>query len=277
MNFTGEIRSTSTKKAWLRMPVFICLLALFFAKGANADWPYLVEEASNLTAGQSSLSIGVSRTRQRSSYRQFGVLLTPDKGTVWTMPEIQASLGLGDNAEVSVEYAYLRFEPESGGKTVHQAGDLKLWTKLGALSGKSTNIACRFGMKIPSSSNEYGLGTDEADVFLEALFGSDLGPVRLDLNAGLEIMGDPTKEQAQDDLYLYGASIKVPLGARFIVGLDAVAVSGPFHVLKERNFASLAAIAEWRGQDWGFNLAVRETRWDAESLGWIFGVTRLWN
>lgn len=277
MNYGDEIHFPRQKKVRRPLAAFICLLALMSAKGAAADWPYLVEEASNLTAGQSSLSMGVSRTRQRSSYRQFGVLLTPDKGTLWTLPEIQASLGLGDNAEVSAEYAYLRFEPENGGDAVHQAGDLKLWTKLSALSGQSANIACRFGMKIPSSSNEDGLGTDEADVFLEALFGADFGRVRVDLNAGLEIMGDPTKEQAQDDLYVYGASIKVPLGAKFTVGLDALAVSGPFHVLKERNFASLAAIAGWRGQDWGFNLAVRETRWDAESLGWIFGVTRLWD
>lgn len=278
--FTNELKlvknNIENKKIKILKTAILSGFFVFKSINSWAVWPYKTEEASNLKYGQGSCSIGLGRTIQYESYKQFGVLLTPAEGSIWTIPEVQTTLGLSNISEFSLEYKYLSFRSEGGKETLNQSGDVKLWTKIRAPLKSSVDVSFRFGMKIPSSSNEQGLGTDETDVFLNLLLGSNIKKIRVDFNAGLEIMGDPTKDQSQDDLFVWGLSLKTPIKENFIIGVESTGASGPFNVLKDRNFAQLAAVISWKKDLWRFDFAAKQERWDSESFGWIFGVTYDW-
>jgi hypothetical protein len=248
-------------------------LVLLMGVCARAEWPYLTEEASNLDAGRYSLSVGFGRTVQQKAFRQFGVLLTPRRGTLWALPEVEGSLGVGARAEVSFRYQALYFEPEGGGGSRYGSGDLHLWAKLGLFAGPTHQGALRFGVKVPSASDQDGLGTDEADVFLAALWDVGLGPAILSVNAGLAILGDPTKNQSQDDLATWGAALRGPVWRRLWVGAEATGESGPFGVDRRRDFVTLGAVLGWHAERWRFDVAGRRDVGDARSWGWLAGLT----
>lgn len=267
----GTARFRSSRPSWVGAAV----LALAFLGGENtrAEWPYLTEEASNLTLGQYSLSVGVGRTVQQKAFRQFGVLLTPREGTLWTLPEVEGTLGVGPRAEVSLHYQVLYFEPEGGGAGRSGSGDLRLWTKLGLFAREVHRGALRFGVKVPSASDQDGLGTDEADVHLQALWDLALGPALLSLNAGLAILGDPTKNHSQDDLVTWGTALRGPVWRRLWAGAEATGESGPFGVDRRRDFVTLGSVLGWRAERWRFSAAGRRGVGDARDWGWLVGLT----
>ena len=102
---------------------------------AAAEWPFLTEEASNLVAGEASVSAGVRWQERRRETRYYGgEVLSPPEGTYWSAPEVEGTLGVGARAEVSFRYEYLFYDLETGGRDA-ESGDLRLWTKLGLLRG----------------------------------------------------------------------------------------------------------------------------------------------
>lgn len=246
---------------------FAAALLLFLPCGAWAQWPYLTEEASTLGEGRYSLSAGASQTFQESAHLRGG------KGTLWTFPEVEGTLGVGPQAEVSFQYELLWFDPDDERTGRYDSGDLRLWTKLALFPGAVSGLALRFGVKLPNASEHRGLGTDETDVFLAALYGHSLGPVRFDLNAGLAILGDPNKSQSQDDLFTWGAALRAPVWGRLRAGAEAVGQLGPFGVGRRRDFLTVAAVVGWQGVRWRFDVAGRRGLEDAESWGWVAGVT----
>ncbi len=70
---------------------------------AWALWPYVTEPASTLPEGTYSVSVGAGRMWQDSRWLRGG------KGTLWTLPEVEARIGVGSHAEVSAYYEYLVF------------------------------------------------------------------------------------------------------------------------------------------------------------------------
>ncbi|MFU8856069.1 MAG: hypothetical protein ACNA8S_03580 [Deferrisomatales bacterium] len=240
---------------------------------SRAEWPYLTEEASTLAPGRYSLSAGVGRTVQQRAARESGVLLSPREGTLWALPELEGTLGVGRRAEVSIHYQALYFEPEGSGGSRYGSGDLRLWTKLGVVAGETHGGALRFGFKVPSASDADGLGTDEADVYLQALWDVALGPALLSANGGLAILGDPARNSSQDDVLTWGAALRGPLWRGLRGGGEAAGQSGPFGVGRKRDFFTLGAVLGWHAPGWRIDLAGRRGLGDARNWGWLAGFT----
>lgn len=262
---------TRWRTAALRLPLLALLLT---ASPALAEWPYLTEGAATLPSGHVALSVGVGRTVRESEYRQYGVLLTPPEGILWRLPEIQARLGVGPRAEVSLDYAYVYFDPAGAGDSTYESGDLRLWTKLALWTGASHAVAARVGVKAPTASSSRGIGTDNADVFLGFLGDLRVGVVDLSGNLGVGILGDPTKSQHQDDVVTWGARVRVPVGAGVRVGAEGAGYVGPFGLNRERRFTTLGAVLGWRGEGpFRADLALRKGIQDDRFWEWLVGVT----
>lgn len=251
-------------RAW---PGLAAALLLALGLPARAEWPYLTEESSTVGEGRYSLSAGISETYQRSKHLPGG------EGKLWTFPELEGTLGVGPYAEVSFQYELLWFDPGEGDSGAYDTGDLRLWTKLALLPGSVRGLALRIGVKLPNASADRGLGTNETDFFLAALYGRRLGELRFDVNAGLAILGDPHRSQTQDDLVTWGVALRGPVWGRLRAGAEASCRSGPFGVGRRRDFATVAAVVGWHGTRWRLDAAGRRGFQDAESWGWVAGVT----
>src|SRR4029450_2545383 len=68
-------------------------------------------------------------------------------------------------------------------------------------------LGLRFATKLPNASNENGIGTDTTDFYATILVGKTVQSVRLVGNAGLGILGDPTRGGRQGDALQYGCSV----------------------------------------------------------------------
>ncbi len=232
-----------------------------------AEWPYLTEEASTQGEGHVSVAVGVSRTWQDSAELPGGT------GVLWTLPEVDVTIGVGPHAEVSASYGLFWFDPGGGGESTYESGDLRLWTKLRLFPSQIQDLSLRFGAKLPNAGNEGGLGTDETDFFLAALYDLRFGTAVLSLNAGLGLLGSPERNQSQDDVFTWGAALRGPLWRRLWVGCEAGGYSGPFGLERKMDYATLAAVLGWHGERWRFDVAGRRGVQDALSWGWAAGVT----
>ena len=68
-------------------------------------------------------------------------------------------------------------------------------------------MAVRFSTRLPNASNENGLGKDMQDFTASLIAGKTVQSIRVVLNVGMLILGNPTKPAAQDDLLIYGLSV----------------------------------------------------------------------
>ena len=232
----------------------------------RAEWPVLTEEATNLPWGGYSLSVGVGRADQDSSDLPGG------DGNLWTLPEFHGTLGLGPRAEASFDYELFYLE-RSGHGDVYESGDLRLWTKFVLFPGDRQTVSLRFGVKLPNAHDENGLGTDETDFFASLLYGARIGAATATLNAGLGVLGDPERNQQQDDVFTWAAAVRVPVWKALSGTVDASGYSGPFGVGRRKDFATFAAVLDWDAGPWRFSGAGRQGVADAEAWGWVVGVT----
>lgn len=107
-------------------------------------------------------------------------------------------------------------------------GDFTLWTKFRLISEYHyfSTLSIRFGVQLPNASNESGLGIDEFDFYASFLAEKHVHGVRLVLNAGLGILGDPARLSSQHDTFIYGAGGYVPLCENSNLVLEAAGRTG---------------------------------------------------
>jgi len=248
--------------------VLLLALAVLAVPGwVGAEWPYLTEEATNLGEGRFSLSAGVGQAFQGDGHPRGG------EGVLWTLPEVEGTLGVGSRAEVSFQYELLWFNPRDEREGVYGSGDLRLWTKLVLFPAEFQSLSLRFGVKLPNAADERGLGSDETDVFLSLLYGARLGPALLTLNGGLGLIGNPRRNQSQEDLFTWGAALRAPLWRRLWVGAEGAGYSGPFGPERRQDVATLALVLDWRAERWRASLAGRRGIQDSPGWGWVAGLT----
>jgi hypothetical protein len=144
------------------------------------------------------------------------------EGDLLRLPTLGVSFGLSSIAELQIDgglYNRLsissrRPAPLSGmldvtGDSTSDVEDIVVATKIRVLSetpGRPA-IGIRFATKLPNASNESGLGLDTTDFYATALFGKTVQSIRVVGNAGLGILGDPTRGDRQNDVLQYGVSV----------------------------------------------------------------------
>jgi hypothetical protein len=145
------------------------------------------------------------------------------QGNLRVVPTVSISIGLSSIAEIQVDGAFYqrlhiteRHEAplahllDFDGDETSDIDDLVLGTKLRLVteSARRPSIGLRLATKLPTASNEAGLGTDLTDFYASLLLGKTVRSVRVVANGGVAILGDPTSPvPEQNDLFTYGVSI----------------------------------------------------------------------
>lgn len=144
------------------------------------------------------------------------------KGNLLRLPLVGVSVGLSSIAELQIDGGpYNRMSiksrqsaPLAGmmnftGDRTHDVEDIVVATKIRLLAETPTRPAfgVRFATKLPNAGNESGLGLDTTDFHVQVLVGKTVRSVRIVGNAGLGILGDPTRGDNQNDVLDYGISV----------------------------------------------------------------------
>ncbi len=155
-----------------------------------------------------------------------------DQSTLVHGPTFDASFGIGDWAELGLNYEVLSLSDSPSFDDQTGSGDVRIKAKVVPIKSDWGNLGLAVITKIPSADDSDGLGTDEADVVLKTIYGKNIfGDLRLFINLGVAIQGDPAVNSSQDDYFVWG-----------------VGVEYPFPVLGDSSFCDgLSLIAEFEG------------------------------
>lgn len=194
--------------------LFVCLVAL--AKPVAAQQrPLVTEDPEVVGAGRILVEGGVDYGRD---------MLFPASGLTGNLlraPLIGFSIGLSSIAELQVDgglYNKLsitdrRDAPLSdmldvSGSSASDLEDLVFATKIRIVAEGPTRpaLGIRLATKLPNASNENGIGLDTTDFYLTGLVAKTVQSIRVVGNAGVGILGDPTRGDAQNDVLAYGLS-----------------------------------------------------------------------
>jgi len=140
------------------------------------------------------------------------------------VPSLTFNLGLAERVEAQLQYSFLHLR-ENGQGDKFGSGDVTLGLKvrLWQESLRLPAIALRLATKLPNADDEDDFGTDEADIFLDALFTRNYPLFTLYVNAGLAILGDPRPgNDGQDDMFRYGLGVKIPVLENRLAALVSV-------------------------------------------------------
>ena len=190
--------------------------------------PLVTEDPEVIGAGRMLLEAGIAYERDLA-FPASGL-----RGNLLTVPGAGVSVGLGSLVELQLDgvlrnrLAVTDRQPAplsdllnfTGNKT-SSVGDFVLATKVRVApetSGRPA-LGLRFATKLPSASNEKGLGLDTIDFYSSLLVGKTVRSIRVVGNIGLGILSDPTNGTRQNDVVTLGASL-----ARALT--DAVEVVG---------------------------------------------------
>jgi hypothetical protein len=178
--------------------------------------PLVTEDPETIGSGNILIEGGVDVARD-IFYPVSGL-----HGDLLRLPTLGLSFGLSSIAELQIDGGlYNRLSitsrtaaPLSGmldvtGTTTSDVEDVVVGTKIRILSETETRpaVGIRFATKLPNASNESGLGLDTTDFHATMLAGKTVQSIRFVGNAGLGILGDPTRGDRQNDVLLYGFSV----------------------------------------------------------------------
>ena len=177
--------------------------------------PLVTEDPETVGAGRVLVEAGLDYARD-TVFPVSGL-----EGHLFRFPLIGVSIGVSSIAEIQVDggvYDRLtitqrRSAPLSRmvtttGATTTDVEDIVIGTKLRLVPEGVSRPAFgfRFATKLPNASNENGIGLDTTDFYASLLIAKTVQSVRVVSNAGLAILGDPTRGDRQNDLLTYGIS-----------------------------------------------------------------------
>jgi hypothetical protein len=143
------------------------------------------------------------------------------EGNLLRAPVLGVSFGVGTVAELQIDGGFYNRlivtsrspAPLSGqldftGNQTTDVEDIVVGTKIRLVPEGTSRpaFALRFATRLPNAGNESGLGTDTLEFNVSALVGKTVRSIRVVGNAGLAIVGDPTRGDQQGDLLTYGIS-----------------------------------------------------------------------
>lgn len=202
-----------------RLVVAAAIAAWMFggARGASAQQrPLVTEDPETIGSGLVLIEGGADVLRDvfyPASGLQGNLLRLPTLGVsfgVSSIAEIQVDGGLYQRLNVtSRREAPLAGQLDFSGDSTSDVEDLTIATKIRLLSETASRpaFAVRFATRLPNAGNESGIGLDTTDFYVTALLGKTVQSIRFVGNAGLGILGDPTRGDRQNDVLMYGFSV----------------------------------------------------------------------
>jgi hypothetical protein len=197
------------------------LLITLLAFTITASWPALAQQRPLITEEVEIIKPGAIRI-------EFGFDFLQDKdftlsglnGDLTRVGVVMLRTGLAPNVELQsggVLQNYLsinrQFQPSaiplkltSAPNSTHGTGDffMAVKVKLRAEGARTPALGFRFGVELPNSNQERGIGLNQMNFFTTALAAKRIGRFHLVGNLGLGILTAPVDPFAQNDVLLYG-------------------------------------------------------------------------
>lgn len=198
-----------------RSLVFVCALGLA-GEAAAQQRPLATEDPETVGAGVILVEGGIE-TQYDVFYPLSGL-----EGDLLRLPALGLSIGLSSIAELQIDggfYNRLNVTERNPapfsdrldftGDRTTDVEDLVVATKIRLLSESTARpgIGLRLATRLPTTSNESGLGLDTTDFFVSALVGKTTQSIRVVGNIGLGILGNPINGDRQNDALTYGVSV----------------------------------------------------------------------
>jgi hypothetical protein len=200
----------------LRLVCVVFSMVALVRPVAAQQRPLTTEDPEPIGAGRVLLEGGVDYAHDQE-YPASGL-----EGDLWRTPTLGVSIGISSIAEIQVDgglYSHLSISKRSPfapmasaltitGDSTSDVEDIVVATKirLRAEQQKRPALGLRFATKLPTASNESGLGLDTTDFHVSLLAAKTIQSVRVVGNIGLGILGDPTDGSRQNDVLTYGIS-----------------------------------------------------------------------
>jgi hypothetical protein len=208
----------------------IAVAALSIGSIASAQQrPFVTEDPEVIGAGRLLLEAGIEGARGA----QFP--LSGLEGSLWKLPTVGLSVGISPIAEFQLDSglfsrlsirerhaAPLSALVDAPGTDTHDVEDAVVATKVRILSESASrpSFALRFATRLPNARNESGLGLDTVDAFASVLSGKTVQSVRIVVNGGVGILGDPLHGYHQQTAFTYGVSVARAISERTELALD---------------------------------------------------------
>lgn len=192
------------------------ILVSFASTAAAQQRPLVTEDPETIGAGIILLEGGLEYGHDQF-FPASGLT-----GNLLKLPVLGVSFGLSSIAEVHVSGGFYDRLSITGrepaplsdmltvtGDTASDVDDIVVATKIRLLSETSGRPAMgvRFATRLPNAGNESGLGLDTTDFHVIGTVGKTVQSIRVVGNFGLGILGDPTRGDRQNDVFLYGVSL----------------------------------------------------------------------
>ncbi len=211
------MKVSSLQSVRLRYLTIMVMTVLLFAdRSAQAQHrPLLTEDPQPIRPGQMLVETGFSY-EHRVKFPLSGL-----EGDLLGIPYLGFSIGLSSIAEFQVDSGFnilfvdaateapLAENLDFTGDTTTDINDPVIATKilLQHETKRAPAIGFRVATRLPSTSNESGLGNDTFDWFLTLLAGKDLGRTRIVGNLGAAVLAIPTDPARQNDVFTYAFSV----------------------------------------------------------------------
>jgi hypothetical protein len=201
----------------MRQLVVTCAALMLLPLSAYAQQrPLVTEDPETIGAGRVLVEGGFDYGRD-VAYPASGL-----EGNLLRVPLFGVSIGVSSIAEVQIDgglfnrlsiternVAPLSAMVTATGDSTSSVEDLSIGMKVRLVSEGMTRpaIGVRFATKLPNASNESGIGLDTTDFFASVVGAKTVQSVRVVVNAGVGILGDPTRGDRQNDVLTYGFSL----------------------------------------------------------------------
>jgi hypothetical protein len=199
-----------------RITILVLVTVAGFVRPVRGqERPLRTEDPAPIPAGAVLLETGVDL--------EFGrrFPLSGLEGNLYRLPYLGFSFGLGDVAEFQVDAGFnllhvrdrdpapLAEALDFTGDTTTDIEDPLVATKLRLIreGRRRPAVALRVATRIPSASNESGIGTDTIDWYMSLLAGKSLGDVRILANFGLGVLPFPLQGDRQNDVLTGGLAL----------------------------------------------------------------------
>lgn len=203
-------------RPFVRAVVAVAALTVAAPAAFAQQRPLQTEDPEVIGAGRILIEAGVDYKRD-AFFPVSGL-----RGNLFTVPPMGVSVGVSSIAEIQIDGGLYQklyiteqtdapFSPllELDSGSTADVEDFNIGAKVRFLSETANrpSMAIRFSTRLPNATNESGLGKDMQDFTTSILAGKTVQSIRVVLNVGMLILGNPTKPAAQDDLLVYSLSV----------------------------------------------------------------------
>ncbi len=217
-------------RVMLKLVLGVVMMGLAVPAWAQSR-PLVTEDPETVSPGQILLEAGIDYSRE-AFFPVSGL-----KGNLMRLGTLGLSFGVSSIAEIQIDGGLrnrlsitnrlagpLARMLDITGDSTADVEDIVVGAKVRFVSESvgRPSLAVRFATRLPNAGNESGLGLDTTDFALALAMGKTIQQVRVVGNAGFVILGDPTRGDRQNDVFIYGLSVAraIANGAEVVAELN---------------------------------------------------------